>query len=82
MEHDHLISIRFQFIKNRIKELISNYKSMIIIVNIGVYYNSREHFRIDLPHILDWMRELHLKHNCTVLFRESAAQHWSHSSTG
>ena len=75
-------SVRFTFVQSRVKALLEQYHSLVVIVNVGVYYNSREQFRTDLPQLLDWMHSLHAEHNCTVFFRETAAQHWSHTSSG
>ena len=75
-------SVRFTFVQSRVKALLEQYHSLVVIVNVGVYYNSREQFRTDLPQLLDWMHSLHVEHNCTVFFRETAAQHWSHTSSG
>ena len=50
---------------------------MMIVANIGVWYNSREKFRKDLPVFLRWLEDLGVEN--TVLFRETAAQHWNHT---
>ena len=77
-----VVSIRFTFLQSRVRALLEQYRSLVVVVNVGVYYNSREQFRTDLPQLLDWMHSLHVEHNCTVFFRETAAQHWSHTSSG
>jgi len=82
LPNNRVTSVRFAFVQNRVKVLLEQYRSLVVIVNVGVYYNSREQFRTDLPQLLDWMHSLRVDHNCTVFFRETAAQHWSHTSSG
>jgi hypothetical protein len=54
----------------------------VLVVNVGVWYNSRAKFRTELPDILEWMNTLSKERNSTVFFRETAAQHWNHTSSG
>ena len=59
-----------------------NNNGVVLIVNVGVWYNSRELFRTELPDLLTWMSALSNEKNSTVLFRETAAQHWNHTTSG
>lgn len=52
---------------------------VIVIANIGVWYNSREKYRKELPTFMRWLNELGESKKNSVFFRETAAQHWNHT---
>eukprot|EP01040_Poterioochromonas_malhamensis_P001486 gene1486-1574_t len=62
----------------------SFYKGVFIIANVGVHYNSREKFRIEMPFFLQWLEEIanDPHHKNFVYYRETAAQHWNHTNNG
>lgn len=77
------LSLTLDEIKDRVQGLMQNHTSgVVLVVNVGVWYNSRELFRTELPDLLSWMDGLSRNHNSTVLFRETAAQHWNHTESG
>lgn len=77
------LSLTLDSIKERVNGLLErNTNGVVLIVNVGVWYNSRELFRKELPDLLAWMSVLSEEKNSTVLFRETAAQHWNHTSSG
>lgn len=77
------LSLTLDSIKERVHGLLErNANGVVLIVNVGVWYNSRELFRKELPDLLSWMSVLSEEKNSTVLFRETAAQHWNHTSSG
>lgn len=75
----------FQQIKSVINDFIqSTNRSVTIIANAGVWYNSREKFRRELPTLLSWLDDLAKDedHHHMIFYRETAAQHWNHSING
>lgn len=77
------LSLTLESIKGRVQDLVERHPNgVVLVVNVGVWYNSRELFRIELPDLLIWMNALSEDHNSTVYFRETAAQHWNHTSSG
>eukprot|EP01038_Epipyxis_sp_PR26KG_P015539 gene15539-20980_t len=67
-------------VNNIINQYINQYNNVVIIANVGVWYNSREKFRKELPDFLLWLNEI--GKNNLVLYRETAAQHWNNTETG
>jgi hypothetical protein len=64
-------------------ELMELYPSgLVVVANIGVWYNSRERYRKELPSFLRWLSELGENEKNLVLYRETAAQHWNHTANG
>jgi hypothetical protein len=59
---------------------------VVLVLNIGAAYMSRMKFRDDIREVLDWMDRLGSGgeggKNSLALFRETAAQHWNHTSYG
>ena len=77
------LSLTLNSIKTRVEALLNQHSNgIVLIVNVGVWYNSRELFRNQLPDLLNWMEELAIHKNSTVYFRETAAQHWNHTFSG
>jgi hypothetical protein len=77
------LSLTLDEIKERVHNLMLHHPSgIVLMVNVGVWYNSRELFRTELPELLSWMDGLSRNRNCTVFFRETAAQHWNHTESG
>jgi hypothetical protein len=75
----------FQQIKEVINDFItSTNRSVAIIANAGVWYNSREQFRRELPTLLSWLDDLakDKDHHHMIFYRETAAQHWNHTING
>jgi hypothetical protein len=62
----------------------SSFHGVFIIANLGVFYNSREKFRHEIPTFLEWLNDLgsdSQSHNI-IHYRETAAQHWNHTGNG
>jgi hypothetical protein len=77
------LSLTLDEIKLRVDDLIQTHANgVVLIANVGVWYNSRELFRTELPDLLGWMDALSRERNSTVYFRETAAQHWNHTASG
>lgn len=76
--HSHGLSI----IQEIIDSILSRNHSVAVIANAGVWYNSRERFRKELPEFLGWLNGLAKDSRNVVLYRETAAQHWNHTSFG
>lgn len=77
------LSMTLPAIQARVQRIIESHgNGIVLVVNVGVWYNSRELFRTELPDLLSWMNELSAVHNSTVYFRETAAQHWNHTASG
>lgn len=75
----------FPQIKTAIEKLIeATNRSVVIIANAGVWYNSRERFRKELPHLLSWLNDLGKdeERQHLIFYRETAAQHWNHTASG
>lgn len=67
-------------LKSHIDELSLRYPAgIVVIANIGVWYNSREKYRKELPTFLRWLDNLGKRKRNIILFRETAAQHWNHT---
>lgn len=58
------------------------YAGMVVIANTGVWYNSRERFRTEVPSFLDWLNKIGKDPKNIVLYRETGAQHWNYSDSG
>jgi hypothetical protein len=76
------LSLTLDEIKVRVHNIIDTHNGVVLIVNVGVWYNSRELLRKELPALLSWMNELSTEHSSIVFFRETAAQHWNYSEYG
>lgn len=76
--------LSFDQLKNALNRFItSRNRSMALVANIGVWYNSREKFREELPEFLRWLHDLKDRDPKNVIFyRETAAQHWNHTESG
>lgn len=76
--------LTFDKIKKYVNRLVyeNDGRGIVLIANVGVYYNSREMFRTDIPLLLGWMDEISREDNCTVFYRETAAQHYNHTPSG
>ena len=81
-QHKIPLSLTLDSIKNRVQDLVEIHPGVVLIVNVGVWYNSRELFRKELPDLLSWMNQLSKERNSSVYFRETAAQHWNHTTSG
>lgn len=67
-------------LKSHIDKLSFRYPAgIVVIANIGVWYNSREKYRKELPTFLRWLDNLGKRKRNIILFRETAAQHWNHT---
>ena len=75
-----LRQVRLNEVKEHIKEILSKHWSLIIVANIGTWYNSREKYRADIEPFLFYMNSLGA--NNLVLYRETASQHWNFTSNG
>lgn len=74
---------------NTIKHIVSYYQEiysggLVIVLNIGASYTSRMKYRQDIGEILEWfdkLGDISGKKNI-IMYRETAAQHWNHTSYG
>lgn len=65
---------------SQLDTILQNYPAgIVVIANIGVWYNSREKYRKELPLFLRWLNNLGETNGNIVMFRETAAQHWNHT---
>lgn len=71
-----------QVIQQVVEAVLAKNHSVAIIANAGLWYNSRERFRKELPVLLGWLDSLASDPRNIVLYRETAAQHWNHTSYG
>ena len=86
--HKHLSSSREEIthsvsltdLWNKLNDIILKNGGFVLIANVGVWYNTRERFRNELPAFIR-MLSLFGKQN-DVFFRESSAQHWNHTKNG
>ena len=53
----------------------TNHYCIYVCILIGVWYNTRERFRSEIPMFLHYLNDVAGKDN-PVFFRETAAQHW------
>jgi hypothetical protein len=67
--------------KDYMRNLTTTYGKVMIVANIGVWYNSRDRFRKDLQILLEWLNYLGSNKNI-VMFRETTSQHWNNSING
>jgi hypothetical protein len=74
------LSMSFPEVKERIKDILDDYQKVVLIANVGIWYNSRERFRQEAPDLIKWLSKM--AENNIVLFRETSAQHWNHTDTG
>jgi hypothetical protein len=75
-------SMTLDAVKSEVDKLKGKYPSgLILIANVGVWYNSREQFRKDLPSFMHWLDGIGKAKQNLVFFRETAAQHWNHTGT-
>lgn len=75
-------SMTLETAKKEVNELIKLYKGVVIIANVGVWYNSREQLRKDVPEFLSWLDDVGSNRSNLVFFRETAAQHWNVTENG
>jgi hypothetical protein len=73
-------SMKLSEMIEKLNDLLSRHSGLVIVANVGVWYNTRERFRAE---ILPFVQILSLfgKENL-VFFRETSAQHWNHTSHG
>jgi hypothetical protein len=69
-------------VKAEVDNMQSLYSGMVIIANTGVWYNSRERFRDEVPKFLTWLNQLGKNSRNLVFYRETSAQHWNFSEVG
>jgi len=55
---------------------------IVLVANVGVWYNTREKFRSEIPSFLQWLSEIGSNQTNLVFYRETAAQHWNHTEHG
>jgi hypothetical protein len=71
-------------VSSKLPASTSSFRGVFIIANLGVFYNSREKFRHEIPSFLEWLNDLGSNsqaHNI-IHYRETAAQHWNHTGNG
>lgn len=78
------VRLSFQQVQEAVHAYILQQKrSVALIANLGVFYNSREKFREELPFFLSWLHHLQDESpNNLIFYRETAAQHWNHTDMG
>ncbi|CAE7485656.1 unnamed protein product, partial [Symbiodinium microadriaticum] len=70
-------------LRHTVNALTSRYQGgAVVIINVGTSYISRMKFRDDINEVLDWLNELGKDTKNLILFRESPATHWNHTSYG
>lgn len=69
-------------VKGEVFQMEEMYRGLVVIANTGLWYNSREHFRKELPELLTWLNELGASKDNLVLYRETSAQHWNTTDIG
>lgn len=75
-------SMNLESAEIHMKKLLLNYMGgALVIANIGVWYNSREKYRQELPSFLNWLNKIGQDSKNIVMFRETSAQHWNHTGT-
>jgi hypothetical protein len=74
--------LSFPVLKELIDHLVDINSGVVIVANLGVSYNHRENFRLDIREFLEWLNELGSDDWNDVFFRETAAQHWNHTANG
>jgi hypothetical protein len=73
-------SIKLSELCSNLNELLEIYKGLVIVANVGVWYNTRERYRNE---ILPFVQILSLfGEQNVVFFRETSAQHWNHTAYG
>jgi hypothetical protein len=73
-------SMTLQSAEFHMDSLLSQHpEGVVVVANIGVWYNSRETYRKELPYFLRWLSDIGNNKNNLVMFRETAAQHWNHT---
>lgn len=70
-----------------LKHIVAHYQhiysgGLVIIFNIGASYTSRMKYREDIGEILEWLDRLSEVQKNVIIYRETAAQHWNHTSYG
>ncbi|KAJ1412678.1 hypothetical protein B484DRAFT_455267, partial [Ochromonadaceae sp. CCMP2298] len=75
-------SLTLSEVQARVTAVLAQNRGIVLVVNVGVWYNSRAKFRTEVPDLLTWMNTLSKERNSTVFFRETAAQHWNHTDSG
>ncbi len=77
-------SVSFDDVRSSIEALSAQHKGVVLVANLGVWYNSREKFRLEMPAFLQWLNGVGQQpgRNNLVFFRETAAQHWNQSDNG
>jgi hypothetical protein len=78
------VRLSFQQVQDAVHAYILQQKrSVALVANLGVFYNSREKFREELPFFLSWLHHLQDGSPDNLIFyRETAAQHWNHTEMG
>lgn len=74
------VSLDLPDLQGIVKEFLNHTQGMVIIANIGVWYNSRLQYRLEMPRFLGWLNDL--GKNNLVFYRETAAQHWNFTEYG
>lgn len=72
----------FNYISEQVEDIRIHSKGLIVVANVGVWYNSRERFRREIPTLLKWLNNVGKNNNTSVFFRETSAQHWNYSDFG
>lgn len=67
-------------LKERFQSLLDTYTGLVVIANVGAWYNTRDKFRNDIAPFLRWLGDIG-KDNL-IFFRETASQHWNHTNNG
>jgi hypothetical protein len=73
-------SVPLENVRELLNDLQIKHGGYVLIANIGVWYNTLEHFRMQLPGFMKFLEDVG-KQN-VVLFRETSAQHWNHTAFG
>lgn len=78
--NSNYLSASSPLLKEKIQSLMESYAGLVVIANVGAWYNARDKFRSDIAPFLRWLGDIGKKN--LIFFRETASQHWNHSNNG
>jgi len=70
----------FGALQSRVHDIELGYRGLVVIANIGAWYNTRDRYREELKPFISWLSDLGKHH--LVFFRETSSQHWNLTSNG
>lgn len=73
-------STTLEIVQQKIADQLLRFRGIVVLANVGSYYNNRVSFREDMPILMKYLNEVG-KQNIAI-FRESASQHWNLTRSG